>query len=146
MIMESLAYPKSAGWVGHPGHLNTCLPSGSWDTRCHPQRLPLWAAPSKTSGMESLMSSLVDSILQVLSQLVVGEVSTSYASPLAEDIWKIASGPQTFIAYFFSLCWLRSASFSVINHSSDHDQTWTSVSLPSESSNLVVILRIPNPG
>jgi len=60
------------------------------------QRLPLWAAPNKTLGVESLMSSLVDSIFQVSSQLVVGEVSTSYASPLGEDPWKIASGPPDF--------------------------------------------------
>ena len=64
------------------------------------QRLPLWAAPNKTLGVESLMSSLVDSIFQVSSQLVVGEVSTSYASPLGEDPWKIASGPPDFNRIF----------------------------------------------
>ena len=45
--------------------------------------------PIKILGTAFLMSSLVDSILHVLSQLVAGDLTASCVTPLGEHSWKL---------------------------------------------------------
>lgn len=85
--------------------LNTCFPFGSLKFG---QVLSRWCLRDwpliKTLDFRLRCVSLVDSISQVLSQLVAGELSASCETPLGRDPWKpVPSVFQALLMHLFSL-------------------------------------------
>lgn len=91
--------------------------SGCW---CLPgKEYPCGQSPVKTLGTESLVSFLMDEVLQVLPQLEQSSVSS--ATSLQEDSWEflLACPDFTHVPFPFTDCVLCPSTVTSLSHESD---------------------------